>query len=139
LTELEWAKIQNALEYISNDIYQIWLHTGMAIHTADPTERGFEMWSKWSESSSKYDAEHQQKTWRTFSSMKNKKVTLGTLFYMAQENGWNPPNRSNYSQEQQHSSHNEILDSESKYTQVDLLKWVDDDHLLKRFAIQVCH
>jgi hypothetical protein len=34
------------------------------------------------------------------------------------------------------ASHNAILDNESKYCSVDLLRHIDDDHLLKKLAIQ---
>ena len=35
------------------------------------------------------------------------------------------------------TTHNETLDNDSKYTHVELLKHVDDNHILKRMAIQI--
>jgi hypothetical protein len=38
---------------------------------------------------------------------------------------------------QPQSTHNDILDGEDRYCRVDLLKFVDDSHLLKRMCIQI--
>jgi hypothetical protein len=81
-----------AVAYIPSDNYDTWLRVGMALHsTGQPWAR--EVWDTWSQHSPKYDGAKQDKSWRSFDEDRDKKATLGTLFYLAQQAGWQPPRR----------------------------------------------
>jgi len=77
--------IKAALEHIPSDNRTDWLKVGMAIHKWDNTAVGYEIWSEWSVTSSKFDAITQQQTWNGFKS--TGKVTIKTLFYLAKQYG----------------------------------------------------
>ena len=67
--------------------YDDWLLLGMALHsTQAPWAR--ECWDAWSQQSGKYDEDKQEKAWNSFSA--TGEVTMGTLFHMAQAQGWQP-------------------------------------------------
>jgi hypothetical protein len=64
----------------------------MALHsTGQPWAR--EVWDAWSQHSTKYDAVKQEQSWGSFDQDRDKKTTLGTLFYLAQQAGWCPSGR----------------------------------------------
>ena len=72
--------------------YECWLKVGMALHsTGQPWAR--EVWDTWSQHSAKYDAAKQAKSWRSFDEDRTPRATLGTLFHLAQQAGWQPPRR----------------------------------------------
>ena len=79
-------RISKALIYISPDIdYDSWIKIGMALKS-ELGASGFNLWNQWSRQGSKYkgekDVEHH---WNSF----NKSgIGLGTVFSMAQENGF---------------------------------------------------
>jgi hypothetical protein len=75
--------IETALSHIPSDDYHTWVTVGMALynHGID-----FNIWDKWSSSSSKYDGKGLEKKWDSF---KGYKVGIGTLLYLAKNNGFN--------------------------------------------------
>ena len=85
----EYNKLVSALISIKDfDKYETWIKVGMAIHSLNWGEKGFELWSQWSAQSSKFDADVQYRKWESFS---DGDITAGTLFHMAKEKGWTPP------------------------------------------------
>lgn len=84
------SEIETALSFIpvAND-RPTWLKIGMAIHSAMPDESGFEIWTAWSKTSSKYDAVDQRKNWRSFDASGS--VGAASLFWLARRNGCAPP------------------------------------------------
>lgn len=72
--------IQAALDRIEPNDRSNWLYAGMAIHSKMPDEVGYELWTKWSHDSSKYDAQDQRRTWDGF---KPGSIKIGTLFWLA--------------------------------------------------------
>ena len=66
--------------------YQEWTNVGMALH-----HEGLPcgLWDEWSQNDKRYHAGECEKKWQTFGNG-NKLVTMGTVFHMAQEFGWNP-------------------------------------------------
>ena len=66
--------------------YQEWVNVGMALH-----QEGFpcSLWEEWSRNDSRYHAGECEKKWRTFGNGMTK-VTMGTVYHMAQEHGWTP-------------------------------------------------
>jgi hypothetical protein len=79
--------ILEALSFVPNDdaAYDFWLRIGFALHS-ELGKEGFELWDDWSRKASKYDQTFTRKTWDYFK--KGGGVTIGTLFYVAVQNGW---------------------------------------------------
>jgi hypothetical protein len=85
--------LKEALIHIpNNDVgYDDWLRIGFACHSA-LGDAGFDLWDEWSQTSSKYDGAFTAKTWRYFKPGGG--VTVGSLFYLAKQNGWRRSNES---------------------------------------------
>jgi len=77
-------KLKPLLLSIPNDDRGIWMKVGQAIHSALPSEDGFKLWTDWSQSSAKFNAEEQRKTWDGFDSDRECRVTIASLYYYAQ-------------------------------------------------------
>jgi hypothetical protein len=82
-------KAFTALQFVSPDCeYQTWIEIGQALHTAFGAT-GYELWNSWSSRGSKYKGERDiDSHWKSFH--QGKGVTLGTLFHLAKENGYQP-------------------------------------------------
>lgn len=81
------ALVAEALQYVPNEDadYDFWLRVGFSLHDGLGDD-GFELWDDWSKKSRKYDAAFTRKTWLPFK--KGGGVTIGTLFHLANSNGW---------------------------------------------------
>jgi len=83
--------IQNALKVIPNKGYGSrthWIKVGMAIHSELNTDLGLTLWSAWSAEDPVYAedwAENRNPCEGPWKSFKKGEVTLGTLFYMADQ------------------------------------------------------
>ncbi|QFY42681.1 toprim domain-containing protein [Candidatus Methylospira mobilis] len=77
-------RINNAIIALPADDREIWLRAGMAIKS-ELGDDGFTIWSNWSQSAENYRATDARDVWKSF---KTGKVTIGTLFYLAKQNGW---------------------------------------------------
>ncbi|MDB5761589.1 MAG: Phage/plasmid primase, family, C-terminal domain protein [Herminiimonas sp.] len=75
------ARIESALEGVPADDRWVWQRVGMAIHSADSTERGYEVWTSWSRQSEKFDAKDQHKRWSEFKASGG--VNIESLFWLA--------------------------------------------------------
>jgi hypothetical protein len=84
----EQARVEEALQVIPADDYDVWLSVGMALHSTDETWAR-SLWDTWSQRSAKYDAAMQDQKWGSFTL--NGGVTLATIFYLAQQHGYIPP------------------------------------------------
>lgn len=96
-TEADAIRAQELLAHIQpRDDYESWLSIGMALHSVDP---GFlSAWVEWSKGCSNFDEEECLRKWTSF---KGRGVTIGTLYYFAEQDGyilttdepfdWNPP------------------------------------------------
>jgi hypothetical protein len=88
-SEAEEARIKSALDCIPADDRDVWSRIGMALHWTGWGDRARRIWEKWSNKSTKYDADEQDKAWDSFGKREGKDpVTLGTLFYLAKKHGW---------------------------------------------------
>ena len=85
--------VKEALDHIlNNDVgYDTWVRMGFACHSG-LGDAGFDLWDEWSQRSSKYDAAFTAKTWRYFKP--DGGVTVGSLFYLANQSGWRRSNES---------------------------------------------
>jgi putative DNA primase/helicase len=85
-------EVKAALKCIPADERKVWLKVGMALASTRHDD-AFPLWDEWSKTSPKnYNEEDQYSTWEGFSEQKGvdreKMITLGTLFKMAKDNGW---------------------------------------------------
>ena len=90
VVQADTAKIESALAFISPDCgYDDWYKVGMAIQ-AELGDAGASVWDWWSRKSQKYCGENEILShWRSFNP--GGRVTGGTLFKMAMDAGWRPP------------------------------------------------
>jgi hypothetical protein len=77
--------VEEALQGIPADDYDTWLRVGMALHSSgEPWARA--TWETWSQRSAKYDPTTQEEKWNSFTPEAG--VTLSTVFYLAQQHGY---------------------------------------------------
>ena len=84
-------EIADMMTHIKNDDldYEEWVRVGMAIHHSLNGD-GFDLWDKWSQSSSKYDDRSMSLKWHSFGKSAMP-VTVGTLIHYAEQGGWKQP------------------------------------------------
>ncbi|MDH3375339.1 MAG: PriCT-2 domain-containing protein [Gammaproteobacteria bacterium] len=68
--------------------YDQWLRIGMAIKSQYPEEDGLDLWDAWSQRGERYKEGECEIRWDGFSDFGT--VRAGTLFWHAQEHGWEP-------------------------------------------------
>ena len=82
-------RLNGALAVIPADDRDIWIRIGLALRQELGTDTGYELWLAWSRKSIKFDQDDAQATWHSFKDQATgAAVTLGTVFYLAKENGW---------------------------------------------------
>lgn len=79
--------IAEAIAHIpNNDLpYDDWIKVGLALYAALGPD-GRALWEAWSAEAAKNDPAHAAQKWDSFASVRN--VTVGTLFWLARQNGW---------------------------------------------------
>lgn len=78
-----------ALKFIAADDYDIWVKVGLALMQSFGSG-AFELWDEWASKSAKYEgSEACRAVWDTFTP--DGSLTIGTVFYLAKENGWEGP------------------------------------------------
>jgi putative DNA primase/helicase len=83
-----YEKIAEALDHIPNDLdYDEWVRVGFALYDG-LGESGRGLWESWSANSPKNDPVLTGKKWPSFAN--NGRVSVGTLFWLALQNGWKP-------------------------------------------------
>jgi hypothetical protein len=89
-SEAEEARVRSALNCISAEEYKTWIDIGVALHSTGWGERALKIYDDWSRTApEKYEDADLPKKWESFGRPTDKKrITLGTLFYMAKERGW---------------------------------------------------
>ncbi len=86
--------VKEMLSYISPDVsYDEWKDIGMAIHSYGLP---FSIWDDWSRGGTKYNAHEMPSKWNSF---KGSGVTMGTLFYHAEQGGYKPTKPTQYQPE----------------------------------------
>lgn len=80
-------RVKSALFAIPGfDDREKWLRVGMMLHSTG-WDSAFDLWTRWSKRSEKYDEADQRRVWQSFKS--DGSLTIATLFHLARENGWN--------------------------------------------------
>ncbi|MGL5005669.1 MAG: phage/plasmid primase, P4 family, partial [Casimicrobium sp.] len=71
---------------VSSDNYYEWFRGGTALHSWNSGERGFVLWDRWSQTTTRdnYDEHAQRLTWNGFKH-RTDGVTVATLFWMAKQ------------------------------------------------------
>jgi putative DNA primase/helicase len=89
-SEKEEARLRSALASIPADDRDTWRDMGAALHSLGWGDKGFEIWTCWSQTHpKKYDEADQQKTWASFDRpYTGVRITAATIFYRARERGW---------------------------------------------------
>jgi hypothetical protein len=114
--------LESALKSMDADDYHLWIKNGIALKTlGDP---GLELFIEYSKKSVKYDANEIFKVWQTF---KPTHTSYKAIFAEAQRTGWVNPNSNAANQVEVSNSCLEILEHESSYVQLDLLKHLAED------------
>lgn len=72
------------LQYIPAHDRNIWIKVGMALKS-EYGDIGFSLFNDWSKSADNYNTKSATASWRSF---KTGATTIGTLFYLAKQNGW---------------------------------------------------
>jgi len=82
-------KVESAMNYISCEDYQTWLHVGMSLHNSFfASEEAKELWSDWSRQSVKFNQKDIDLKWNTFENYSRQPLTIATIFKLAIEKGW---------------------------------------------------
>ena len=77
--------LKSAVYAIPAEDWDTWFRVGSALKT-HLGDAGFELWDGWSRTSHKYNSQRSQSTWN---SLQKGRITIGTVYYMAREHGWN--------------------------------------------------
>ena len=85
LTAAKQAQIKEALVALPADDRNMWLHSGMAIHSVAPGKQGYALWTAWSKTGAKFDEVVQQKTWKHFKEKGG--INIQSLFWFARRAG----------------------------------------------------
>lgn len=86
------AAVEDALKFVANpDLsWDDWNKVGMAIYCATEA-KGFHIFDQWSMGSGKYNQTETWSRWDHYSKSPPTKIGAGTLYFLAQQNGWVPP------------------------------------------------
>lgn len=83
------ARAWSALQALDADDYEAWIEIGQALHASELPD-AYEMWDRWSATSSSYEGEHTTAyKWSTFKAGGGRGI--GSLFHHAIQAGWSPP------------------------------------------------
>ncbi|MGI3187081.1 DUF5906 domain-containing protein [Nioella aestuarii] len=82
-------EVRAALKVIDADDYEVWTKVGLATKQS-LGDGAFDIWDEWSSKSAKYDGSDEcRKVWDSFTP--NGDLTIGTVFHLAQKQGWEGP------------------------------------------------
>lgn len=88
MTLASYENARDALAYISPDIdREDWAKIGMSLKDG-LNGNGFELFDEWSKTGQSYNKDDVEDTWKSIKA--DGGVTVGTLFYLAGQNGWKP-------------------------------------------------
>ncbi len=93
-------EIKEALSHLDYDDRRTWILAGMALFNEyDGDDDGFELWCEWAKQYPKWTERESRQQWTSFTSSlpEEKQVSLGTLFWMAMQAGWEGPKKAHYS------------------------------------------
>ena len=79
--------VEDAVAHIPNDDlpYDEWIRVGLSLYAALGAD-GIDLWETWSARAEKNDPETTREKWPSFAGVRS--ITVGTLFWLARQNGW---------------------------------------------------
>ena len=80
-----YDRISDALQAIDPSDRDTWTRMGMAVKS-ELDDSGFDLWDTWSQQAGSYSARDAKDVWKSIRA--GGKVTIGTLFHEAKQNGW---------------------------------------------------
>lgn len=89
LTPEKVNELRGVLAFIPSDDRDVWLEIGMALKSTYAGIQAYGIWNEWSQQSTKFDLQDQQKTWESLDP--DGGVSIASLYYRAQKNGWCEP------------------------------------------------
>lgn len=91
--DFDRPKAFQALGFIPAIDRDVWLTVGMALHAeTGGSFEAYKLWETWSENApDKFDSTDQEQVWASFKNEGEKRVTAGTLYYLAAQHGWKHP------------------------------------------------
>ncbi|MBV8557873.1 MAG: PriCT-2 domain-containing protein [Planctomycetaceae bacterium] len=114
--------LRSALAALPDEIvakYDSWLNVGMALHLWD-SERGLELWEGWSKTCEhQYEDRVCEAKWGSFSDTVPEPFTVGSIFYLAKQNGWKRPSPAEKSEDQEDTGRHEVLSNYWTETVID--------------------
>ena len=85
----QFDRLNSALAAVPADDRDIWIRIGLALRQELGFDTGYKIWLAWSKKSNKFDQDDAEATWHSFRDQATgNAVTLGTVYYLAKENGW---------------------------------------------------
>ncbi|GEM_PF-1557119 len=84
----EESRLTDALHYVDTDNRQNWITVGMALKNQYGDD-ALNLWLKWSGGSDKYDHDDATVTWEGLKPRSENGVTIGSVFHLAKQGGWN--------------------------------------------------
>lgn len=97
LPDLTEQDIADALNWISSDERETWVRMAMAVKS-ELGDAGFQLWDDWSRQSQNYREKDARHVWRSCKA--HGKVSIATLLYEAQQNGYQLQSGQRMSEEQ---------------------------------------
>jgi len=85
MSDIERMEFGRALTFIDNDVREVWVRVGFAIHATDSTQMGFDKWCDWSKSSYKFDIADQARVWASFNNAKPVKRFKESIYFEARK------------------------------------------------------
>lgn len=90
LSAAELKKIRKALLFVPDmGDRERWRTIGMSLHATGAGDQAFGLWCEWSQQSDKFDLKDSRRVWESFKS--DGGINLATLFGIAKDNGYFPP------------------------------------------------
>ena len=91
--QIDRDALQDAMRALPNDgrfdSWEAWNRVGMALWSAtDGSAEGFALFDQWSQRHSTYDARKTRDRWDAITGSPPRDLHVGTIFWMARENGW---------------------------------------------------
>ena len=140
LTTEQIEDIRAALSALPVKDYPFSIQIGQAL--ARCGESGYSLWTEWLASKTWTYNEGYRYKWDTLT---GERTSFESIFAKAQAEGWQNPRASQaidisaIKWAADINNHNATLDSENHYCKVDFLKYVDDEHLLKKLSLSIAN
>lgn len=90
MTTKSLSEVENALEYIMADTRDVCIKVGMGLKN-EFGEEAYSLWDSWLSTGKNYNQYDMFRAWKSFKS--NGAISLGSIFYLAKQNGFKFPTR----------------------------------------------